>query len=420
MRTYDHTALMGGGDPLYAPGLKRVKGHSYWTPPSKDLKAGYKVRNVKLTGSADEIAAKCRELTRELLQWREGNAAPKIQPGTWAYLIRRYMTDEVSPIQEVKGNTRSSYEFSLNRWLAAIGNVKIAETSYADLVRWKRGAKEAQEKRDRDENERRIARMAAEPGLVLDLRQVDGTAYVKRMFTMLRMVASYGIILRLDGIREVRDTLAEMRFPAAKPRSMAPTQDQIEGIIAAADAAEDHGFALGICLQWWLALRAVDVRGQYLPDTENNTRWADGLTWDMIDRSLTVITKTPSKTEGKMPDAMVFDLTPLPDIRRRLAAIPSDQRIGPVIRQKNGMPYPKRLWAQKWRLYADAAGVPREIKMMDTRAGAINDAKNAGADPVQLRNMANHADISTTNRYLRERVEDTARVIALRTAVKQR
>lgn len=64
-------------DPTYAPGLKRSKGHSYWAPPRKYVEAGYKARNVKLNGNPDEIAAKCRELTRELLLWWDGT--PKVQ-----------------------------------------------------------------------------------------------------------------------------------------------------------------------------------------------------------------------------------------------------------------------------------------------------------------------------------------------------
>lgn len=418
MQGFDHTDLMGGGDPLYSPGIKRVKGNCYWTPSKKFLDAGYAVRNVKLTGTPEEMAARCRELTREMLQWHEGNAKPKYATGTWGYLIRRYLTDDVSPIMEVKGNTRETYRFSAERWADAIGNVMIQNTGYEDLVRWKRAAKEGQEARDRAENDRRIARMAAEPGLVLDLRPVDGTAYVKRMFTMLRIIASYGIVLRMAGIKDVRDTLAEMKIIAPKPRTAAPTQAQIEAVIAAADEAGDTGFALGLSLQWWLALRAVDVRGQEIT-VEGGKRWADGLTWDMIERDLSAITKTPSKTEGAMPEALVFDLRHLPDLRRRLSEIPQDQRVGPVIRQANGATFSKSLWSRYWRRHADTAGVPRHIKIMDTRAGAINHAKGLGADPVMLRDMANHASLSTTDRYLRHRQEGIAQVIELRTGTKK-
>jgi len=55
-----------------------------------------------------------------------------------------------------------------------------------------------------------------------------------------------------------------------------------------------------------------------------------------------------------------------------------------------------------------------------TRAGAINDAKHAGANPIAIRNAANHANIATTDRYLREREADANRVIVLRkTSAKQ-
>lgn len=413
MGSYDRTALMGGGDPLYAPGLKKSKGHSYWAPPKKYAADGYKVRGVKLEGTPEEIAAKCRALTLEMLQWFEDQNKPKIEAGTWGHLLRRYLTDEFSPIQEVKGNTRAGYEWACHRWIEAIGGVKVAATGYEDLVRWKRAAKEGQEARDMAENARRRARMAEKPGLSLEIKPIDGTAYVKRMFTMLRMVASYGVSVRMDGARDVKDILGEMRISSPRPRTASPTQAQIEAVIAAADEAGDHGFALGIALQWWLTLRAVDVRGQILP-TPTGKRWADGLTWDMIDRDVTLLRKTPSKTEDALPDALEFDLTQIPEVRERLLSIPLESRIGPVIRQTSGATFDKRLWAAKWRKYADAAGLPADLKMMDTRAGAINHAKRLGVDPVMIRNQANHASITTTDRYLRERSDDANRVIQLR------
>lgn len=302
-------------------------------------------------------------------------------PKTWCQLIARYMTDDISPYRDVKTNTRKSYDFQLNRWAEEIGSVALEDTDYAAIKGWQRKM------------------------------EIDGRShhYIKGMFTMLRIVAAYGVMLRAPGADSVRSILSAMRFSASAPRTVAPTQEQIEAIIAKADEAGDSMFALGLSLQWWLTLRAVDVRGQML-----DGRWQDGLTWTMVSSDLSTITKVPSKTERSNAEPMVWSLHSLPEIRARLAAIPSDERVGPVIKRAGGKTYDRFLWSDLFRRYRKQAGVPDEIKLMDTRAGAINHAKNAGATPIEMQHAANHADFSTTNRYVRGRNDAANKVIDLR------
>ena len=52
--------------------------------------------------------------------------------------------------------------------------------------------------------------------------------------------------------------------------------------------------------------------------------------------------------------------------------------------------------------------------MMDTRAGAINDANRKGATKVELQQAANHADGKTTERYIREKSVGANNVLRLR------
>lgn len=65
------------------------------------------------------------------------------------------------------------------------------------------------------------------------------------------------------------------------------------------------------------------------------------------------------------------------------------------------MPFDRYRWSGKFRTYRTVAGVPRDVWMMDTRAGAITDAKRAGASKVLMQHQANHASDKTTNRYIR-------------------
>jgi hypothetical protein len=184
------------------------------------------------------------------------------------------------------------------------------------------------------------------------------------------------------------------------------------GIIAAADAAGDAAVALGLSLQWWLTLRAVDVRGQWLPERKG-ARWADGLTWDMIDLKAGKITKAASKTERHDGTVITWDLAPIPAVLDRLRAIPEGERIGPVIKE-NGKPFRKEVYTNRFRKYARAAGVPDEVQMRDTRAGAINDAMMHGANKLQMQHAAGHLNSDTTERYIRVREQNAQNVIQMR------
>lgn len=375
------------GDPSYAPGRVIYRGNAYWRPSKADLKAGYAVTSVKLDGDDLAIAAKCRELTRELLLWRQGQ--PKVQPGTWGWVIGRYKSDEFSDFNGVKENTREGYLFTLSRWEEAIGEVLVSETDYPRIKLWQR----AMEQKGRS------------------------TSYIHRLFTMLRMIAKHGRKIAPKDFRDVCDILSTMRVKSPKPRTVSPTAEQVVAVIAKADAAGASMFALGLSIQWWLSFRAVDVRGQWLGKGDRS-RWADGLTWDMIDLEAGTIRKMASKTERHDDRPMVLDLTPLPDLVARIEAIPADRRVGPVITGKDGKPFKERQYRNLWRRYARAAGVPDEVQLLDVRAGALNDGLISGADRTELQHAANHKDGKTTERYIRARDVGANNVIALRTGTK--
>jgi len=57
---------------------------------------------------------------------------------------------------------------------------------------------------------------------------------------------------------------------------------------------------------------------------------------------------------------------------------------------------------------------------MDTRAGAISEATDAGAPLEKVRKAATHSNISMTQRYSRGDEQATAEVIRIRTAHKTR
>lgn len=377
-------ALWDGSDPTYAPGLRFTKGHAYWVAPRKYVEFGYALKRYRLPpGTKDdehalERARKCRELTQEMLRWYEGETQ-RIPHGTWRWLIGRYRSDEFSPIKGVKANTRKVYLQVLGWIEPAIGDVEISETTYTELMRWKA----VMEQKGRS------------------------PSYIKRWFTMLRMLTSYGVVLEEPDCQRLKAILSEVRIKNPAPRKTAPTREQIAAICAEADKAGDRSFALGVALQFWLSCRAVDIRGQYVAG-----KWADGLVWgEHIDLHATRLQKTTSKTGAEID----IDLTLMPEIRERLLETPVEARIGPVILcPGTGKPYTQRHWANRWARYRKLAGLPDDIWSMDTRAGALTEGQRRGIDRGLLQQAATHKSAATTARYTRDASAAQRKVINLR------
>lgn len=217
-------ALWDGSDPLYSPDTVRSKGYAYWRPSRRMVEQGYPSMRRRLPGKIGDgkdtdRAQLARDYTREMLRWHE-ETAPKVTPGTWHHLVASYMSDEASPFQEVKANTREEYRRNCNRWLDAISSAKVADATLAEIKRWQRTMAEN-------------GRTASD---------------IKRQFTMLRLLVSYGKAIRFPGAREVQEVLEEVRIRGPKPRTVAPTAEQVLAIIAAADKAGDAMFALGLSL----------------------------------------------------------------------------------------------------------------------------------------------------------------------------
>lgn len=391
-------ALWDNSDPLYAPGLSWSNPkHPRWKAPKRYVDAGYKHTSARLEGHKGdgrdkERAAKCREYTRDMERWWQGEGQGP-DHRTWAYLIARYKGDEFSPIRDVKANTREGYLDLISVWEQAIGHMTITSMTY--------------------ETGRRIQQAMADKG--------RSRSNIKRHFVMLRTITSYGCVLpeTREAAVMAREVLAGIKLRSAPQRDVAPNYAQIRAIIDEADARGMFAFATGLLMQWTYMVRAVDIRGHWLPADaseggiwRHGRRWQDGLTWDMVEPSLDRFRKVISKTEKSMPEAMEFTTTP--EIKARLQLLANGGRVGPVITASTGYPYTKDGWAQSFRRIRDHLGLPPEIKAMDLRAGGVTEAKNLGADPMALRDAAQHASVTTTDRYARNRSENINKVVELR------
>jgi len=389
--------LWSDDDPAYAPCRVPTRDLFYWVAPRKYVALGYAIRRERLTGRAgddldDLRAMECRQHTRRMLE-HFGQLSQ--EPGTWGWIIAKWKVDPHARYLKIKGNTRTGYDHLLDRWAQTIGRKPVSAMTYE-------------------------AAGQIVTGMEADGRSQDDMA---RMFGILRTIARYAAATRMTGARDVVDALGMFRFEGGKLRSVAATRDQVMQIIAAADAKGLHAFGTGVLIQWTYALRAVDVRGQWLPAKVDEggiwrstggrrVRWGDGLTWGMFTSDLTSFRKVISKTAKAMPEAMEYDVTD--QVRSRLLQI--GQGVGPVILSAHGRPYDVSSWTRTWARLRTQCGIPDDVKMMDVRAGAITEAKSMGLDPYAIRDMAGHRHLSTTDGYARGRSDTARKVRKLRIA----
>ena len=375
-------------EPDYAPCLKMVRGKPYWVPPARFVKAGWETKTVRL--DPDNVASECRRLTRDLLRWFHDGEDTSIEPGTWAFVIKRYRGDEFSPIREIAWKTRHEYEKLLVKWEQAIGKVEVRETGFSDIMRWYEAIRDRQGK-----NRMREAH---------------------KMMTMLRGLTSYALKLKVDGARDVKDILGECRFSVPPARTVYPTAAEVDRIVGRALLDRNLSFALGYRMQYDLALRGNDVIGVWEGDL-----WTGGVTWDMIDGL--VLTKTIRKTARHDPVARQWDMAHCPKLVRLLAVV-RDQFTAPememlrrtkaplIVSEATRLPYRDTHWSGTFRRLKVACKLRPELQCRDARAGAISDGQAKGGTVEELRRFAGHSDARTTQRYMRD--DPTGKVMKLR------
>lgn len=387
---------------LYAPGLKRMKRHNgridlYWVADEKLVAKGYLPKTVRLFGEwpSEEVAARCAILHAEMLEWASGheparNAAP---PGTLTWICRAFETDEDSPFHEKRQDTRTFYSKYIGKLVDRAGDHLLSEITGRDVRRWHKD-------------------WSAEIG--------ERSAYA--CIQTLRRVVNYGCELRDSDAIELAAVLAKTEFRMPKARKRRPTYEQIVALRSAAHAAGRPSVALAVTLQFELGLRQKDVIGEWsrLPEeeraliegaiTDGAWVWHWGLTWNHIDASL-LLQKPTSKSNGN--EVAEHDLRLHPDV---LAELPA-RGVGPiVIDERSGKPWKRSHFSHTFRKIARAAGWPDEVWNMDSRAGAVSEAFEAGAEPADVMRAATHTQMATTMIYNRGGVVQSSRVAELRAA----
>lgn len=267
---------------------------------------------------------------------------------TIANLVERYTTDQESRFRKLSYNVRVNN----GRYLARIGNdhgsVVVTKLDRRTIKRW---------------HERWSA----------GGKLATGKAFVAQ----LKAVLLHSFLHHDDqDCRRSLRLLERMSFGGSKPRTAELTPAQVEAICAKAHEVGYHSIALAQVLQWQLRLRQKDVIGEWVPLSESIAsdvahrrmgKWLRGLRWEEIDENW-ILRHATSRKKRPVP----IDLTRAPLVKRELDLhidfLGTRPATGPVvIYEGSAVPWAGPQFRRKWRLIADLAGLPKEVKNMDSR-----------------------------------------------------
>jgi len=379
---------------LYAPGRRRIPRRTrvdvYWVASRAAVKAGFRPETIRLDdpGAAQptpESAARCRALQAEMTSYLDGVPRGEKYPvGSIAWVIDIYRTDPDSPYRGLRPATRTMYDQALDIVTATTTEIKPDAVTAGQVRRW----------------HREWTRAGANPR--------RGYACIQ----VLRLAIKFGKGERLRGCADLSSILTDTEFPVPRARRARMSEAQAKAIIA---KAKEMGFASitrAVALQFGCALRQKDVIGEWI-----DGKWSAGLMWGEHVKEGGALEKPTSKSNFK--EVAEFDLKLIPIAWSEMQPPPGVARIGPVILDEDtGRPYHQRKFARRFREIARAAGVPDTIYNMDSRAGAVTDAYNKGAQSTDAMDLATHTQLSTSRRYSRDRLAATGRISELRFGVK--
>ena len=236
----------------------------------------------------------------------------------------------------------------------------------------------------------------------------------------LRTVVGYGNTMLQDPeCRKLKETLSGLRFAMSKPRTISITAAQVVAVRAKAHEMGLHSVALAQAIQFSCTFRQKDCIGEWVPATEKvkplftdgDRYWLRGVHWSEIDENL-ILRHITSKRQKPVE----IDLKLAPMIAAELQWLgPIEALSGPVvISEETGVPHTAVQFRRLWRKVANAAGIPPNVRNMDTRSGAITEAFQLGASGSMVRKVATHSQQSQTDAYNRGDAEDIAAVMKLR------
>jgi hypothetical protein len=387
-----------------APGLvfRKMKDgwKANWQCRTDIAKRGYKPTTAPLwhgtaPSEADllNIIAQCEMAQAEMLRWANDVeiAAPIEFDGTVRTLIQCYRTDPDSNYRKLRYGTRTYYSSLCRRIEADLGDKQIEDIDARMMLR----THEAWAK--------------------------SGIPMAHSLVGMLRTLVTFGAtLLKSKDCRALKVDLHDMKFKMGPPRSERLTSEQAIAIRVEARARKLPSIALAQAIQFECMLRQRDVIGEWIPISEpglshvtyDGDKWMRGILWSEIDTNL-ILRHVTSKRQKLVE----HDLSVAGMVMEEFALMGPLPTTGPVVVcEITKRPWRGHHFRQKWREIARAVGIPDSVRSMDSRAGAITEATEAGADLEHIKHAAAHSDIAMTQKYSRGAADKTRGVALARAA----
>ncbi|MHC2623516.1 hypothetical protein ACVIW2_005548 [Bradyrhizobium huanghuaihaiense] len=272
--------------------------------------------------------------------------------GTFRGLIAAYRTHEKSPYHKLKHSVRRNYDQGINRLDNEVGSERVADWNAARVqemhdTSWAAGGK---------------------------------ASMGHSMLAKLRLLCSFGsVVLNSDACTRLSTIIGNMRFAPPPPRKQILTYEHVRAIRSVAHSQFNWpSIALAQALQFEISkLRQVDIIGRWVPlsepgpdDIKNESqKWVDGLLWSDIDDNFFLRKKVQTGRNGEIT-LIERNLKRLSMVMEEINSVPPWKRSGPmIICEYSGKPWSANEFRRKWRIVADAAGVPSNIQMNDGARG---------------------------------------------------
>lgn len=317
-----------------------------------------------------------------------------VYAGDMRSLVGVYQTDPDSPFHKNRYRSRMNRLSLLKRIVDQYGDLYLSDIKPRDVLRWYEG-------------------------WAADGKVAMGHA----MIATLRVLMSFGSsLLECPECERLSTKLHYMRFKGIAPRNTRLTPEQVIAIRAEAHRRGFPSIAKASAIQCDGMLRQKDVIGEWVPLSEpgfsdvihRGKKWLRGVRGDEIDSAL-VLRHMTSKRDKPVEIPLRYApmvMEEFPD------GFPTS---GPlIVSELTGRPWQADYFRRFWREIADAVGIPKEVRNMDTRAGAITEATEADVPLEHIKHAATHSDIATTQRYSRGAAEKTAGVLISRVEFRNR
>ncbi|MCK1445384.1 hypothetical protein IVB43_23655 [Bradyrhizobium sp. 48] len=336
--------------------------------------------------------------------------------GTLKSLIQCYQTDPDSTYRKLRYKVRQNNDALLRRLVNDHGSEDLGDIKGRTILAWYKEWTGGGEK--------------------LSM----GSAFVGQLRTLFTFGRS---ILEIEDCVRLGMVMHDLKFTGTRARKVSVTAQQADAIRYKARIHFGwYSIALGQAFQFECTLRQKDVIGEWVPlDQEGvsavifgGKKWIRGIDWSEVDENLIlkhVTSKKQKETEVdlKLAPMVLEEFREMLGGRQLLVTDPVTKKVtvnrsllpasGPVlICDTNGLPWTDSEYRRKWRLVANACGIPKNVWNMDSRSGAISEAIAAGVPLEFVRHAATHSDISQTQEY--DRIQAKATAKAMRARVENR